>query len=298
MATRTFSRAELDALAMAPAEQLATVIAGGTIDDAVASFARHTRAYRNFIDGFHAFIAAIQEHLLARHGHDAVAALDRDAFRAGLADAADYGLERHHVDDTAPTSATAEAFRALLAAGDVDGARALFGRLEDSLRVVHDIAVGQVAACLSHVYRTHGVDELEACLRHCGDRTLLSWMPRDLERPAHERVGQWARMMLANFATVHVDETDDAFVITQDPCGTCTRQIEAGRYAGPDGYAIVREPHPITWGRGEVPVYRTHVAVMHDLMPRERIGRPWPDITCPEGLGTGACRIVLHKTGS
>jgi hypothetical protein len=296
MATRSFTREQLDAFAAPPAAHLATVIATGTVDEAVAAFARHERSYRNFVDGFHAFVAAIQEFVLTHHGDAAVAALDRHAFRAVLADAVDRGLERHHLDDTATAGGLADAFRTLLEAGKPDEARAVFARFEESMRVVHDIAVGQVAACLTHVYRTYGVDALEACIRHCGDRTLLGWMPHDLARPAHERVGQWARMMVANFASVHIDETDDAFVITQDPCGTCTRQIQAGRYAGPDGYAVVHERHPITWGRGEVPIYRTHVAVMHDLMPRERIGRSWPEITCPEGLGTGACRIVLRKT--
>jgi hypothetical protein len=102
-------------------------------------------------------------------------------------------------------------------------------------------------------------------------------------------------MMLGNFATIRVDETDDAFVITQDPCGTCTRQIQAGCYEGEGAYAIVAERHPITWDRGGVPVYRTHVAVMHDLVPLERIGERWPEISCPEGAGTGPCRIVLRK---
>jgi len=34
---------------------------------------------------------------------------------------------------------------------------------------------------------------------------------------------------------------------------------------------------------------------MHWLMPLERIGVPWPTITCPVGAGTGSCRIDLLK---
>jgi hypothetical protein len=46
-----------------------------------------------------------------------------------------------------------------------------------------------------------------------------------------------------------------------------------------------------------VPVYRDHVRVMHWEMPIERIGRPWPRVECPAGMGAGVCRIVLEKPG-
>ena len=33
--------------------------------------------------------------------------------------------------------------------------------------------------------------------------------------------------------------------------------------------------HLITFDCGDVPIYRTHVAVMHFLMAEERLGVPW-----------------------
>ena len=53
--------------------------------------------------------------------------------------------------------------------------------------------------------------------------------------------------------------------------------------------------HPITFERGDVPIYRTHVAVMHFLMADERIGVPWPVVACPRGAVPGPCRITLYK---
>jgi hypothetical protein len=282
------SAAELDDLARSPGDQLRAALDGAPADAATGLFARLERSYRNFIGGFHQFTAAVREYVLEHHGHAALAAVDAAAFDALVRGAADAALRA--IPDDGPAR-----FRACLDAGDTAGAFAVFADLEDALRVVHDLAAEQVAACLSQVYRAFGVDEVEACIRHCGERTLLGWMPDDLARPAEARVRQWSRMMLGNFATIRVDETDDAFVITQDPCGTCTRQILAGRYEPPDGLAVVAEPHAITWNRGNVPIYRTHVAVMHDLMPLERIGTRWPAITCPEGAGTGPCRVVLYK---
>lgn len=45
---------------------------------------------------------------------------------------------------------------------------------------------------------------------------------------------------------------------------------------------------------GDVPVYRTHVAMMHFLVPIERIGAPWPVVLCPAGKQE-VCRILLYK---
>lgn len=272
---RELSRAELDALAVPFRDEFAATVdrVGAESPDVDEALARFEREYQRFVDGFHAFTAAIAEWVLAEHGHDALARLVQAGFDALVTLGGDVPAE---------------------AASESD-ALARFDAMQARMRTRHDLAHAQVTASLGHVYRSFGVDALEACLRHCGDRTLLGWMPHDLARPASVRVRQWSRMMRGNFATIRVDETDDAFVITQNPCGTCSRQIEAGCYGPPLGFAIVEERHPITWGRGHIPVYRTHVAVMHDLMPRERVGTSWPDITCPEGMGTGECRIVLRK---
>ncbi len=137
------------------------------------------------------------------------------------------------------------------------------------------------------MYREHGDAVLEACFRLAGERTLLRAMPRDLERDPVSRVRRWARMGHWNFAAVRVEEDDGAFTIVQDPCGTCARQLRDGLYGPPLDLAVVAE-------RG-VPVYRDHVRVMHWDMPTERIGRPWPRVECPAGMGAGPCRIVLEK---
>jgi hypothetical protein len=292
--TRHFTDDELVALARTPRQQFADACATSSGDDAVAVFVLLAKSFRNFIDGFSAFVAGVAEYVREEHGFDAASALDAAVFKSGLRELAARGVDPATIADLADAD-TAAAVRERLLAGDQPGALTAYDAYEARVRDLHDIGVGRPAAALSHVYRTFGVDALEACIRVCGDKSLLNWMPHDLTRPAHVRVLQWARMMSGNFAEITVDETDDAFVITQNPCGTCGRQVLDGCYAPPIDFAVVAEPHAITWGRGDVPVYRTHVAVMHDLMPLERIGTRWPEITCPQGVSGGECTVVLRK---
>jgi hypothetical protein len=292
--TRHFTDEELAALARTPRDQFADACATLPTDEAVAVFTRLARSFRNFIDGFSAFGAGVAEYVRETHGFDAASALDAAVFKSGLRELAARGVDPATIADLADAD-TAAIVRGRLLVGDHAGALEAYDLYEARVRDLHDIGVGRPAAALSHVYRTFGVDALEACIRLCGDKSLLNWMPHDVVRPAHVRVIQWARMMSGNFAEIRVDETDDAFVITQNPCGTCGRQVLDGCYAPPIDFAVVTEPHAITWQRGDVPVYRTHVAVMHDLMPLERIGTRWPEITCPRGVQGGECTVVLRK---
>ena len=109
------------------------------------------------------------------------------------------------------------------------------------------------------------------------------------------RVRQWAAMQKGNFAEITVTETDDAFVINLHPCGTCGRQVSDGCYGENLDLAVVAEDHSLTLGRGPAPIYRTHVAVMHFLIPMERTGVPWPVIQCPPGMDAEPCRVMLFK---
>ena len=178
-----------------------------------------------------------------------------------------------------------------------DGARSADGSDATAARwrAEHDRGLDAVCALISHVYRGHGIDVLEASIRAVGDQTLLAWMPRDIDRPPEVRIRAWAAMLHGNFAEFTIAEDDEKFVITQDPCGSCGRQLECGAFPGRFDHATVAEVHPITFERGDVPIYRTHVAVMHFLMPAERIGVPWPVVACPRGTVAGPCHITLYK---
>jgi hypothetical protein len=292
---RLFTPAELAVFARSPADQFADTVQTGDPDRVVETFDRLERSYRNFVDGFDAFAAAIHEWTVTTHGFEALTALLRHERVTTAIDAATRGLTADQLHDVVTAGRWRDSLRSAIDAGDAAAARQVFERMEASMRTVHDNACVRAVAALSFVYRTFGLTGLEAAIRLAGERTLLNFMPHDLARSAADRVRQWSRMMLGNFATIGIEEHDDRFVITQDPCGTCSRQVLDHCYEPPVDLAVVSERCPLTFGQGDMPVYRTHVAVMHYLQAIERIGVPWPAIECPAGVSSGPCRITLYK---
>lgn len=288
---RLLSPEELAKLSQPPRADLVDALAEGP-EAAVAAFRRIDRAYRNFINGFGAWIAHTQRFVAVRYGADGLAQVGSadDAYRSALL----HGLTdedvtgRHHPD-------RADRIARLIEAGDHEAVMAAFDALEASYRRIHDVERDRVASVLSQVYRAWGPDVLEESIRHAGEQTLLGWMPHDLARPAEVRVRQWAAMQKGNFADITVTETDDAFAIALHPCGTCGRQVSDGCYGDTLDLAVVEEDHPLTFGEGPAPIYRTHVAVMHFVVPMERTGVPWPVIQCPKGLDAEPCRVMLFK---
>ncbi len=291
---RLLSPDELAELSRPPRIELTDALAADP-DTAVKVFRRIDRSYRNFIDGFGTWLAATQQFVDENYGFDGLQKIGSadDTYRSVHL----HGLTVEDIDSRHSTDRANEIER-LITEGDHESAMERFAALEDGYRRIHHVEHDRVTSVLSQVYRTWGADVLERCIRFAADQTLLGWMPHDVARPADVRVRQWAAMQKGNFADITVEETDDAFVINLHPCGTCGRQVADGCYGENLDLAVVAEDHPLTFGRGPAPIYRTHVAVMHFLMPMERTGVPWPVIRCPEGMAAEPCRVVLYKDPS
>jgi hypothetical protein len=293
MADRFFTEQELTALSRTPRQELVDCLeGGGAVGPLVASIAR---SYRDQIGGSRSWVGSIFAHICERHGQEglarAVAATSR--FFVALAAVGGSPPDAEGMTDDFDGAVDRVAERAQ--AGDRDAALALYDAFETAGRVVQDTYCDWLSSLLSEVYRSWGPDELEDLHRYCAQRTLLPWMTVDIHNAPEKRLVRWVRMLKGHFSVLRVREDDEKFVLVQDPCGTCSRQILAGRYHPPFNLAVVEEEHVLTWGRGSTPVYRTHVPVWHVAMARERLGVPWPVNRCPAGLGAGPCETFLYK---
>lgn len=286
---RLFTDAELAELARSPRDTLALRLAAGDVTSAEATVVSTERAFSDQLGGQHAWLAHALDFVALRHHADGLALL-APATRRFFA----VHPDARAVTEEPPASVASEVL-ARATAGDHEGALAAYDDASDAWRRLQDVYRDWISLVLSHVYRTYGVDELEAIHRHAAERTLLPWMPNDIARPPEKRLARWVLMLQGHFSGIRIEEDDEKFTIVQDPCGTCARQILDGRYESPVSLAVVAEEHTCTWQRGNTPIYRTHVPVWHVAMAREQIGVPWPVNRCPAGLGTGPCPTLLYK---
>jgi len=290
-AQRLFTQSELDALCLPAAERVFAAIESGDKAHAKAVYTDVENAFREFHEIYQRWTATILEFLYERHGHDAmVRALPLEtilagAFRTGAT------IEEVLTVSSSPLRRMAE----LIDAGDKAGGKRFYLDLEKAFRDLHDLYRDWVTSLLSHVYREYAVEGLNQCLRYSSEKGWMPWMMEDITHDVKVRLRDWVRLLaIGNFASLRIEEDDEKFVITQDPCGSCGRQHRDGRYEPPWDLAVVREKHPITFNLGNVTAYRTHIAVMHTIMPIERIGAPWPAMECPQ-TKDAPCRILMYK---
>lgn len=291
MTERLFTKDELEWLALSGAERVRRTLARGDAPRAREEFVKVIGLYRQFHDLYHGWTSSLFAHLNATYGHEFTKASTHLEYT--LARHAEIGMKLDGV--RVFMEAPEEHFAARLAAEDSAGAFEYYLEVERGARDLHDFYRDYVSYIMSNVYKAHGVHALEQCLRASSERDWMPWMMQDIEAGPRERLVIWAELLgVANFGSLTLEEHDDRFVMIQNPCGSCGRQHRGGRYDDPWGLAVVTEKHPITYGQGGVTTYRTHIPVMHYLMPLERIGAPWPLIQCPRSK-SGQCRITLFK---
>jgi len=64
-----------------------------------------------------------------------------------------------------------------------------------------------------------------------------------------------------------IEEDDEKFIFTQDPCGSGGRLLDMGAYEGPFGYGRTKNPAPIAWGEKDVPLYCIHCSICNEIIP-------------------------------
>ena len=291
MTTRLFTQDELDAMCRPPREQMYAALETGDRAEAKAKYAELEESFLAFHDIYHHWVATEQEFIYETHGHEGLA--KAAPISAVLAEALKLDMSVGEVLNCSKSAI--DRMNALIDKGDVEEVKKLYDYMEKGFRDLHDLYREWVSLLLSHVYREYGIDELEQCLRFSSDKRWMPWMMDDITHDATARLQSWVALLLGNFATLRIEEDGEKFTLFQDPCGSCGRQIRQGCLKPPLNLALVKEQHPLSFLDGNVSVYQAHIAVMHTIMPIERIGAPWPAIVCEKGATGGLCRVIMYK---
>ncbi len=129
-------------------------------------------------------------------------------------------------------------------------------------------------------------DAVTYLVHHFGEAEV----PRFWRESAHERVKKWLSLTpgvedgLQVFTEYHrghfsefiISEEPEKYVIRHDPCGS------GGRLMRTKNVARVRQAHPWSWGKSNVPYYCTHCCMQWEIIPTELHGYPARITLAPE----------------
>ena len=267
---------------------------------AKAEYTRLVDARRGLVDLMIDWTSTSMQYVLETHGKEAMAKCFQPDFwleigqRTGL-DVDATVLARGVFSDSEPT---AQRIEELVRDGEIGEAKRFWAEVDDATLKLHDYRIDWLTAVISYIYEEHGAEGLSGAMMKSAE---ADWwhgrMDADLAELADPvaRVRNWSFFLgVGNWGTVSVSETDEAFIIHHQVCGSCGSQDLRGCLEEPLDFPRVTEEIPgLNFSNPIYSVYRTHLAVWHFVMPIGDVGHPWPAINC-SGV-PGRCWFTIYK---
>ncbi|HDH10842.1 MAG TPA: hypothetical protein ENG83_01335 [Nitrospirae bacterium] len=134
-------------------------------------------------------------------------------------------------------------------------------------------------------YQEHGPDEY-----------MKSWEEEPRRSMFKNLVVEFAGSMRSFMGRgfVSAEEDDEKIIFTLDPCSAGGRMKRQGKYRPPYNWPVSGEPHPLSFGLPDFPVYCQYCAVFHSILPIERSGAIWPVMLPPE-KDEDPCTLLFYK---
>ena len=186
--------------------------------------------------------------------------------------------------------------------GDKNKAKSLAKRMSQEFEFMHDLYVDWTAALMDCIYNDQGANALYHALRKAvgtPPRPSNRAQTPDTQSPDstsafRNQVSYLASVMRGHLQPMIIEEDDEKVCMTMKPCGSGQRLMECGAYGPPRNLTMIEEPHVITWGMTNFPIYCTHAPVL-EMLSIEQVGYPMTVIYPSEEVATESCRYCIYK---
>ncbi len=178
--------------------------------------------------------------------------------------------------------------------GDKERAKELAQRMYREFNYLHDGYGIWVAGLQSYIYRKLGVDALEEAEREAHTIEAKTVFKPIAATDLRSMVEHFAGGLRGHLQPLKIVEDDEKISLTMQPCGSGERIIQRGAYEPEVGLAKVRDPHPITWGRKDFPIYCVHCPVM-EMLQIESTGNFGACRIVADPIYHGSCQFVFYK---
>jgi hypothetical protein len=179
-------------------------------------------------------------------------------------------------------------------AGDKDKAKELAQRMYSEFNHLHDGYMFWVTGLQSYIYKNYGIEAVEEAEReaHTTEAKIVFKPPEKTD--FRSLVEHQVSGLRGHLQPITVEEDDEKVSITMLPCGSGERIIQKGGYDPEAGLARVKEPHRITWGMKDFPIYCVHCPVM-EMLDIENTGNFRVAHFVSEPLCQESCQFVFYK---
>ena len=177
---------------------------------------------------------------------------------------------------------------------DKEKAKELAARMYKEFNYLHDGYMFWVTGLLSYIYRKYGIDAVEEAEREAHTIEGKTAFKPSGKTDFRSRVEEMASGLRGHLQPIVIEEDDKKVTLTMKPCGSGERLIQKGGYDPEVGLARVKEPHLITWGMKDFPIYCVHCPVM-EMLAIENTGDFGPVHYVFEPMKLGYCHFTFYK---
>jgi hypothetical protein len=176
--------------------------------------------------------------------------------------------------------------------GDKDKAKKLAQRMYQEFNHLHDGYGFWVSGLQTYIYKNYGIDALEEAEREAHTiEAKIVFKPIETT-DLRKRVALLAKGLRGHLQPLKIEEDDEKICVTMQPCGSGERIIQKGGYEA--GLARVKEPHRITWGKKDFPIYCVHCPVM-EALDIENSGDFIMTHIVEDPIYHGSCKFAFFK---
>jgi hypothetical protein len=189
-------------------------------------------------------------------------------------------------------------------AGDLEEAVRLCRGMRDEGRFLHDLMAESTLGLISFIQERLGdegvAEAWRSSLSRGWKRDTEVIVSRDRRAVLESLAATWRAHSVSGRgshpASFTIEEDDEKFTFTMNPCGSGQRLWRMGRYKGPDAYGVTREAHDWSYGRAGFPLYCTHCSFMNELLPIKWYGAPLYPSDPPEDFDRDPCVWYWYKS--
>jgi len=179
-------------------------------------------------------------------------------------------------------------------AGDKDKAKELAKRMYGEFNFLHDGYMFWVSGLLTHIYKKYGIDAVEEAERETHTIEAKAVFKPPEKTDVRSRVEHLVSGMRGHLQPITIVEDDEKVTLTMKPCGSGERIIQKGGYDPEVGLSRIKEPHHITWGMKDFPIYCVHCPVTEMLEIESTGDFGWARIVS-EPIYQGSCQFAFYK---